>query len=241
MATRAKGTFSVFSRASFLFVLTLALIFLYAYSLQDSSIVFPQNSAYWNKILTFYVVSYLAGLIIFALINRQEARRLATANYWKATITRFVPSAGLALLILIPLQYILRGANAVSIWTAIAYVPLPVLLVHFFCSAQVEELLFGGAVFTTIEKKSGRRRAYIANMILFSLWHLAKSGGNIVIMITYAPLRLGFDYLRNNGWPYLNRWIPRYFGPSPNTNQSNAGAHFAWDIFVTGFIAPFRI
>jgi membrane protease YdiL (CAAX protease family) len=231
----------VISNISFLLVIVGAFIFLYAYSLQDSSIIFPQNSELYNKIYTFYGIAFSLTLIAIAAISPRTIKKLAQANYWKATLTRFIPAAIVWIVIFTLVKTIFTGLNHVDILKSIAYLPIGVLLTHLFVVDQIEELLFGGLIYTTIEEKSGRKAAGWTTVILFPLWHLVKTGGNIILMLTYIPLRLLFNYQRNFGTPGLNKLFPSLFGNSPQTQQSNAGAHFGWNYFVVTFIEPFRV
>lgn len=236
----AKSLWRALFGSSFLIILILALIFLYAQSFTPSGI-FPENTQKWNNILTGYLVIFAITLTGSIILARDEVRKLATANYWKTFGLRFIPVAIASILMLILLKFLFKGSDSINIFQTITYMSPAVLLVHLVVISQVEELLFGGLVFSYIEKGFGRRNAYIINMILFSLFHFAKAGGSFAVLITYVPLRLGFDYVRNNGFPVLNMIAPRFFGATPDTQQANAGLHFAWNTFVIGFIEPFRI
>ena len=116
-----------------------------------------------------------------------------------------------------------------------------VVLVNLFVVTQIEELLFGGLIFTSIDKKYGQNAANIITIGLFAIFHYAKTGGNWLIMLTYIPLRYWFNYVRNNGTPYLNNISPTMFGPTPRTQQANSAWHFSWNMFVLGFVKPMQI
>jgi membrane protease YdiL (CAAX protease family) len=237
--TGDKSVFSAVTRASFLLGLVLILLFLYAQSFTPSW-VFPKNTTVWNQILTGYLIFFAITLITLSIIKREIVLKLASANYWKSFTLRFIPSALVTSIILILIKGLLKSTESIDLFTAIAYMPLSVLLVHLFVVSQVEELLFAGLIFGTIADKFGETSANIITMVLFGVWHLAKTGGNIIAMAVYMPLRYWWNFLSRHGTPYLNRW-PRFFGPTPSTQQANAGSHFAWNLFVIGFIEPFRI
>ncbi len=224
---------SFIARVSFLLVLVGVLIFLFAFSLQDS-VVFPSNSAKWHALYTVYLLTFSLILILGLVLTPGIITKLGTANYWKATLTRFIPKAVLYTVLLFALQAFLKGTGTVNIFNVIANIPIPVILTHAFVVAQIEEIGFAGVINQAIEKKSSRRTAKIWSNVLFVFWHFAKANGNWVVLITYIPLRLWWDYERDNGTPVLNRVLPSLFGNSQKTQQANAGSHFAWNIFVLG-------
>lgn len=227
----------IFAGATFLLVLVAGFIFLYAYSLQDSSIVFPQNSALWNKYYTFYGITLALTLIAISVYNRSTLRKLATADYWNAMLTRFIPKAIFYFIlfgVVFTVANILKGEHAVNIFKTLAYIPIGVIITHTFVTTQIEELLFGGLIYGAVEEKRGKKTADLVTLILFPLFHLVKTGGNIILMVAYIPLRYLWNYERNYGTPILNRIAPKFFGGSPQTQQANAGSHFAWNLFVIG-------
>ena len=226
--------------ASFLLVLIGLLIFLYAQSFTPSGI-FPKDTTLWNNILTGYLVIFSIAMIGAIAIVPEVVKSLATANYWKSFGLKFIPQAIVGSIILILLQGILRGVHSINIMSAIAYMPISVLLVHLFVVTQIEELLFGGLIFTSIDKKYGQRAANIITIGLFAIFHYAKTGGNWLIMLTYIPLRYWFNYVRNNGTPSLNNISPIMFGATPRTQQANCSWHFVWNMFVLGFVKPMQI
>lgn len=221
------------TKASFLFVLLIGLIFLYAQSFNPSG-VFPQDAVDWNKILTGYLVIFALTLIGGLIFARDVIQKLATANYWKSFALKFIPVSIVSIVVLILIKTIVTGTQTLNFLSAISYISLPVLIFHVFVVTQIEEILFGGLIFTVVESKSGKLSANIITIILFSLFHYAKTGGNIAILLTYIPLRAVFNYVRNNGLPLLNRVSPTLFGATPQTQQANAGVHLAWNLFVIG-------
>jgi len=240
---RNNNIIGAISGASFLLVLLGLLIFLYAQSFTASAI-FPQDAELWNKILTGYLLIFALVMIGAIVLVPEVVRSLATANYWKSFLFKFIPSALVTTLILILIKSLLKGTGSINIFSAISYIPISVLLVHLFVISQIEELMFGGLVYTAIEKKFGTTPAEVISIGLFSIFHYAKTGGSLVVMATYIPLRYVFNYTRNNGYPLLNK-IPgigqKLFGATPRTQQSNAGMHFGWNMFVLGFLKPLQV
>lgn len=242
----AKSALKILFGASFLLVLIILLIFLYAQSFTPNGL-FPENTQKWNQILTGYLVIFAITLTASLIFAKDEVRKLATGNYWKTFILRFIPIAFVSIIFLLLIKALIKGPNAIDISQAINYMPIGVLIFHLFVVTQIEELLFGGLIYKSIYNGSlsngtGKADLYanIGTAVLFSLFHYAKSGGSIVVMATYFPLRLGFNYVRNNGFPGLASINPTLFGPTKQTQQANAGVHFAWNVFIIGFIEPFR-
>lgn len=224
---------SFVTRASFLLVLIGVLIFLFAFTAQDS-VVFPSNAIKWHALYTIYLVTFSLILILGLVITPSIITRLATANYWKASLTRFLPKALFYTFLLLVLQSFLKGQTSISILSFISNIPLPVILTHAFVVAQIEEIGFAGVIHKAIEQKSNRTTAQIWTTALFVFWHFAKTNGNWIVLLTYVPLRIWWDYERDHGTPLLNKMVPGLFGPSPETQQGNSGSHFAWNLFVLG-------
>jgi membrane protease YdiL (CAAX protease family) len=239
--TEKKSLGQIIKGLSFLLILVGLLIFLYVQSFTPSSI-FPNNNLGWNAQLQVRVILFTLSLVAAGIFARKELVKLATVSYWKAQ-GLFLGSALASGVILLLIKGIIKGAGGVDIISAVAYMSLAVIIVYCYLTAQVEELLFGGVFYPALEKVGGSTFANISTALFFAILHYAASGGNWVIMVTYIPLRLGFNYVRNNGYPGL-RSIPKIgmklFGPSQNTQQSAAGAHFAWNGFVLSFIKPFQ-
>lgn len=235
-----KTIIDVVTGASFLFTLIIGLILLYAQTLTTSSL-FPENVELWNRVYTAYLVILSLALIGTLALSPKTFRAWVTANYWKSFLFRFLPVAVVSTFILILMKGLIKGAGSIDILSFIAYIPLPVLITHLFVVCQIEELVFGGLIYSTIEKRYSRSSAEIITILLFPLWHFAKTGGSWVVMLTYIPLRAGFNYTRNHGLPFLNRLAPKFFGATPRTQQANAGFHFGWNAFVIGLIKPLQI
>lgn len=229
--------------ASFLLVLISLLIFLYAQSFNPSGI-FPEDTDLWNKILTGYLVIFAISMIGALAIVPDVVRSLATASYWKSFVMNFIPTAIVTTIIFILIKAVIKGPGSINPLEAVSYMPIIVLVVHALVITQVEEILFGGLYFTAIQRRYGIKAANIVTVIAFALFHFAKTGGNIVVMLTYIPSRYMFNYSRNYGIPGF-RSIPgigdKWFGPSPITQQTNAGVHFGWNTFVIGFIKPLQV
>lgn len=234
-----KSIWKAITGASFLVMLIIVLVFLYAQSFTPSSI-FPQETEAWNKILTGYLVIFSLMLIVAGIVERELVLQLAKANYWRSFFLKFIPSAVVVSIILIVLKGILKGTDSINLFNAISYMPVSVVLVMLFVVSNIEEIM-NGVIFRIVDKRSGKFSANIVTMFLFAIWHFAKTGGNWIIMLTYVPLRYWWNYVMINGTPFLNNISPQFFGATPYTQQANAGSHFAWNMFIIGFIKPFQI
>jgi membrane protease YdiL (CAAX protease family) len=238
----AQGVLKAVGGLSFLLVLMILLAFLYTNSFATSAL-FPENPQGWNTIIGAFLLIFVLAIVGSLIFAPEFVKGLAKANYWKAFVFRFIPSALVYGIALIAVKVLLKGDGGVNLFDSISYMPLSVLLLHALVIAQVEEILFGGLIYSSIQKRYGHNSANWITTLLFSLFHFSRAGGNWVVLATYVPLRLWFNYTRNNGIPLLSK-LPgvgdKYFGPTPQTQQSNAGAHFAWNAFIIGFIEPFR-
>jgi hypothetical protein len=232
---------SLFTSSSLLLVIILILVVFYANSLNPSKL-FPSNNEGWNRILTVYLVVFSLVLIGIMIYSRKTLKALVTANYWRSFLVSFIPNFIISTIFLLALKFLLKGADSINIFSAISQIPLSVLFVHLFVVSQIEEIMFKGLIYNSIvDKTNNRKTANIVSTFIFAIWHFAKTGGSLPAMITYIPLRLWWNYSSENGTPFLrNIRIGKYypFSATPKTCQAGAGQHFAWNLFIIGFIAP---
>lgn len=220
--------------------LVVILIILYVNTLSPSA-WFPKDTNAWNKILTAYMVVFTLSLVVAYIVAKKVVLALTEANYWRAVITGFVPNFVANLVFLIIIKGLIKGSGSINLLSAISYMPWYIVVITALVVAQVEEFLFGGLLYTVIDEKSGEGWANGVTALLFGLWHFAKTGGSFIALATYIPLRLWFNYTRTYGSPLMRLpKIGHLFTPTPKTQQANAGQHFAWNLFVIGFIKPFQ-
>jgi membrane protease YdiL (CAAX protease family) len=191
-----------------------------------------------------YGIIFSLSLIGISIISPEVTRGLAKANYWKSFLLKFIPVAIVSTLFLILIKGFLKGQGSLNIFNLVKYMSPAVLITQIFVITQIEELLFGGLFYTSIAGKYGDKSANWITAILFGVFHFAKTGGNIIVMLTYVPLRLIFNHTRNYGIPLLNK-IPKIgekmFGASKQTQQTNAGVHLGWNVFVIGVLKATQI
>lgn len=230
-----SGVLRAFLGASFLMTLTIILLFFYFQTLTPNNRFFPNDTLLYNTIYTTYLMAFALILIIGVIIAPREVKALATANYWKSIFQRFIPSFIVTFIILLLIKGIIKGASGLDPVTALKDIPIAVLVTHLFVVSQIEEIMFAGITFESISVKYGLKAANWITMGMFSIFHYSKTG-SLIATVIYLPLRYWWNYISNNGYPVLRnmRGIGRFFQPTPRTQQSNAGSHFAYNLFVTG-------
>lgn len=232
---------SLFTSSSLLLVTIVIMLVFYAQSLQPSKL-FPTNVEGWNRILTVYLVVFGLVLIGVLIYSRKTLKALVTANYWKSFAIVFMPNFIIASIFLLSLKFLLKGADSVNIFSAVSNIPLSVLFIHLFVVSQIEEIMFKGLIYNSVvDKTRNRNTGNLWSTFTFAIWHFVKTGGSIPAMLTYVPLRLWWNYSSEYGTPFLSKIkIGKYhpFGATPRTCQAGAGQHFAWNLFIIGFIAP---
>lgn len=233
MADTKKGIIGTLLSASFLLVLAFILLYLY----WNASALYKQEVDLWQGIIGGYLITLSLMLVVGLAVDPETIQGLAKAPYWKNFGLRFIPSAIVTLTFLVLVRGLLVGGVSVNPLSVLSYVPLTVLIVHIFVVTQVEEIM-NGILYNAAKKRSSDKTANRLSIIVFSLFHFAKSGGSFVVMATYVPLRWIWNYLKQNGYPGLQRIpkIGKLFGPTPNTQQTNAGSHLGWNAYVLGFI-----
>lgn len=237
---KRQGIIGTIIGASFLLVLGLILIFLLFDSANVQSRFFPEDTERWNQILTTFLISFSIALTFGLIFARKVILALSRANYWKSFFVKFVPSALVTITILLFFGGLFLGAERLNPFRAISYISGAVLIFQLFVVSQIEEIMFRGVIFESLLKNTSPLSASIVTNSVFALYHFGASGGSILVMFLLFGLGMLWTYLKLNGYPILNRInIPklgRPFGSSRLTQQSNAGSHFAYNLFITGFI-----
>jgi hypothetical protein len=230
---------SLILSSSLLLIIIVVLIVFYANSLSPSSL-FPTDNLGWNRILTVYLVVFGLVLTAIGIYSPKTLKALVQANYWKSFFVSFVPNFIVASIFLLALKLLLKNGSTLNIFNSIASVPLAVLFVHLFVVSQIEEIMFKGLIYNSIKDKTGSgKTATFGSVSTFVVWHFAKTGGSIPALVTYVPLRLMFNYISENGVPYLrNVRVGKYhpFGATQRTVQAGASWHFSWNLFVISFL-----
>ena len=234
---KTQSIFRGLLSASFLLVLVFGLLFMYT---NASSIYGPLADLGQQKFL-LYLLLLLGSSVVGFVLAPEVMRGLGRAPYWRSFAFRFLPSAILSFVILLLFSGVFLSSNTINPIKILGNVPILTLLFQALVVAQIEEISFRGILFNSLRhnKRTSTRNAYIISAIAFAVFHLAVSNSYLV-MLTYIPLSLIWTYLSQEGYPFFNRIpkIKQFFEASPQTQQSNAGSHFAWNAFILGFIRP---
>jgi len=220
---------------SFLLALTLALLYL----LVNVEGLFTQDADLWRTRLLTMLLALSLILVTGFILAPKVVKALARANYWKALLMSFVPSALVTSVALWILGFTF-GKVSINPLTALSYVPAYLLIFQLLVVSQIEEIIFRGILFESLYKNSTLMASSLITAVVFAIYHFTASGGSWSVMATYVPLSLVWTYIKLNGYPGLRSLpkIGRFFGATRLTQQANAGSHFAWNLFIVGFIRP---
>ena len=184
--------------------------------------LFPVNTAQWKSVVLTY--SVFAALIFSfdALSSRKTERPLFEVSFIKA-FPKFLIAAAITLGILFLFGQTVSGDALPTIAEGLASVGLGVLLLHAFFVATLEEKVFRGFVSNEL-RASGISKpiVWIMQAFIFAFFHYMLNGELLTLWI-YIPLGLIFMYIKQT-------WTPR-------TDMANSGAHFAWNVFILGFLS----
>ena len=119
-------------------------------------------------------------------------------------------------------SFFINDGVFVTISTALGGIGFGVLLFHAFFVATLEEKVFRGWLWRELRaNKINKTATYLIVALVFAFFHYLINGEWITLVI-YIPLSFIFTYAKL-------RW-------SPKTDMANAGIHFAWNVFVLGFL-----
>ena len=232
----AQGILRAIFSASFLVMVIFTAIYLY----WNTSLFYGIGAEEQQVIIGGYLITLALTLIVVGVYSPGSLKRMARANYWKQLGLKFIPSFLVTIVFLIAFAKVMGIKGSINPLVIVSYIPIGVLLVQLFVVTQIEELM-NDAIYDSFQKRSGHKAANLVSMFVFAAFHGAKTGGNIAVMLIYLPLRYFWNYLKENGWPFL-RDIPKIgylFQATPDTNQNNAGSHFGWNVFILGFLQKF--
>jgi membrane protease YdiL (CAAX protease family) len=201
--------------------LGLVLVLVWAWMYIRADQLFPVNTDAWRTIIQTYM---LLTAFIFSwdtAVSRKTERPIFEVGFLKAFPT-FLISAVITIGILFLFLQVYTPKSLPSIYEAIAGVGLGVILLHAFFVAILEEKIFRGWVANQL-KSSGltRNKVWIGQAIIFAFFHYLL-GRELLTIAIYIPLGLIFMYVKE-------KW-------SPKTDMANSGVHFAWNVFILGFL-----
>lgn len=201
-----------------------ALIVVHAFLYFNIGAFSPDQAELFRAQIAIYII-VLA--FVFAFDSRSARRTespLFTASFFSAQgIVKFLIAVVATLVFLIPLGFVVKGSALPSIFEVVSNLGWGLILVQAFIVAFDEELIFRGFITNELtSNRAGKTAVAITQAVLFAFFHLYASGGNWIVMSLYIPLGLIFLEVKN-----------RF---SPKTQMANIGVHFAWNIFVLGFV-----
>jgi len=200
------------------FVLVLAQIWM----LTQADALFPANPEVWKTILIVYTLITAFVFSWDALSSRDTERKIFSITFIKA-FPKFLVGALITLVILFAFGMIVKGNSLPTIKDALSNVGLAVILFHALIVAVDEELIFRGWLVNELRaKKINEASVKWGQAIIFAGFHWAMTR-EILLILIYIPLAFVFLYVRD-----------KY---SPKTQMANAGVHFAWNVFILGFMS----
>ncbi len=174
-----------------------------------------------KSILLTYIVFTALVFSFDALSSKKTERPLFRIGFVKA-FPKFIISAIITLVILVAFQYTFKNDVSLQIFSAVTTLGLGVILLHAFFVATIEEKVFRAWLPNEL-RASGQPKmfAWVFSAIVFAFFHYLLNG-EILTIIVYIPLGLTFQLVRE-------KW-------SPETDMANAGTHFAWNVWILGFM-----
>lgn len=206
--------------------LGIAIILIHAFLFTQASSLYPTNPGEYQIRVGIYAV--LLALVFAFGITRTEKSLVSTGFFSKEGIVKFFLAAVISLVVLLGFGLTLQGTGLRAVADGLSSIGIGILLLHAFIVAYDEELIFRGFLPDRLtERGLSARKANIFQAVVFALFHWGITGGSFVLMIPYVILGLVFFEIK-----------VRF---SPRTQSANAGAHFAWNTFILGFVQRFSI
>jgi len=183
--------------------------------------LFPQNTEAFRQIITTYILFTALIFSFDALASRKTETPLFKVGFLKA-FPKFLIFAGIGLGILFGVGFIVKGDALPSIFQAVKGIGIGVLLLHAFFVATLEEKIFRSWLPNELRARGmSKKVVFVLVACVFAFFHYLLSGEWLTILI-YVPLGMVFMWVKN-----------KY---SPKTDMANSGIHFAWNVFILGFL-----
>jgi membrane protease YdiL (CAAX protease family) len=202
--------------------LGLVLVLFWGWMFLRADQLFTTNTSAWKDLLQTYIFFAVIVFGIDTLASRNTEKQLFKVSFIKA-FPKFLLFALVGLVVLFLFGITLKGGALPSINQAIANVGLGVILFHAFFVATLEEKVFRGWLWNELRAGGMNKTAtYVFVALVFAFFHYLING-DWTSLLLYIPLSFIFTYAKL-------KWSPR-------TDMANAGLHFAWNVFVLGFLA----
>lgn len=184
--------------------------------------IYPTNSVAMRGVLTAYLLFTALIFSIDSIAGRKGELALFRVGFLKET-WKFGLGALIGLVVLYAFGFLLKGSALPTIKTAILSIGAGVILVHALFISIFEELVFRGRFPAELRYRGmSETLVWIVSAVIFAGFHWALSK-TIWSLVIYIPLGMLFMAVSK-------KW-------SPNTQMANAGIHFAWNIFILGFMS----
>jgi len=215
------GSNSIYKTASKI-SLGVVLVLFWGWMYLRADQLFPTNPEYWKSLVQVYIYFSVLVFGIDTLSSRNTERELFKVSFIKA-FPKFLIAAGITLVVLFLFGLTFEGGALPEIKMALSGIGFGVILFHAFFVATLEEKVFRGWLWNELLAGGMRREfVWIFVALVFAFFHYLLNG-DWSSLVLYIPLSFIFTYVKL-------KW-------SPKTDMSNAGVHFAWNVFVLGFIA----
>ena len=214
MANNLVRTLSKFS-------LGFVLILVWGYMYIQAGNFFPVNTEIWRDRLQTLII-FTAFIFAFNSLSASKTERPLFEVSFIKRFPLFLLWAGITGFVLYLFSFLIKGESLRTVSEALSPLGIGVILFFAFFVAIFEELVFRGFVVNELKSRGfNLTYIYIISSVIFALYHYVWSS-SITTIIIYIPLGIIWLYIRD-----------KY---SPQTNMANAGSHFAYDLFVLGFL-----
>lgn len=183
--------------------------------------LFLTNAAAMKEVVLTYLIFASIVFSFVALARTKTPVDVFRVSFLKA-VPKFFIAGFITLILLIGFQYTFKNEVSPLTFAAVSSLGLGVILLHALFVSTIEEKVFR-ALLPRLLISGGQTKlfAYVLSSVVFALFHYLLNGEWLTILI-YVPLGLTFQWIRE-------KW-------SPETDMANSGAHFAWNIWVLGFL-----
>jgi len=202
--------------------LGLVLILIWAFMWIRAEVLFPVNTDVWRLKYFLTYILFTAFIFSFDVVRGSKTEEALFKVSFLKRFPLFLISAGISFAFLFAFGFILKGNALPTINQALSNIGLGVLIFHAFMVAILEELVFRGWVLERLPPAMSRRLKILIGTIVFALFHWTLSG-EILTLALYIPLGFLFQVVKD-----------RF---SPKTNMANSGVHWAWNVFIMGFLS----
>lgn len=216
MVNKIIGTISKLS-------LGFVLILIWGFMWIRADILFPVNTESWKLgyILTYLV--FVAFIFSFDTIRGAKTEKALFKISFLKGFGKFLLAGIISLVVLFAFGLLIKGEALNSVSQAISNVSIGVILLHAFMISMFEELVFRGWIVERLKEGGiNKRLVMILSSVIFAGFH-GFMGKSYITMLTYIPLGILLFYVKE-----------KY---SPRTNMANSGMHFAFNLFILGFLS----